>query len=122
MGFSNLVAFFIMLTTAVTLHAAGQTDIQTSEQAAAALKPIAGDFAFALFSLGIIGTGLLAVPVLAGSAAYAVGEVRGWRIGLERAPREASRSTPRSASPSCSASASISRRSIRSRRCSGARC
>jgi Mn2+/Fe2+ NRAMP family transporter len=89
MGFSNLVAFFIILTTAVTLHASGQTDIQTSEQAAAALKPIAGDWAFLLFSLGIIGTGLLAIPVLAGSAAYAVGEVRGWRTGLERAPREA---------------------------------
>ncbi len=89
MGFCSLVAFFIVLTTAVTLHASGQTDIQTSEQAAAALRPIAGDFAFLLFSLGIIGTGLLAVPVLAGSAAYAVGEVRGWRIGLERSPGEA---------------------------------
>lgn len=89
MGFSNLVAFFIILTTAVTLNAAGQTDIQTSEQAAAALKPIAGAWAFLLFSLGIIGTGLLAIPVLAGSAAYAVGEVRGWRTGLERKPRQA---------------------------------
>ena len=89
MGFSNLVAFFIILTTAVTLNAAGQTDIQTSEQAAAALKPIAGAWSFMLFSIGIIGTGMLAIPVLAGSAAYAVGEVRGWRTGLERAPREA---------------------------------
>ena len=89
MGFSNLVAFFIILTTAVTLNASGQTDIQTSEQAAAALKPIAGEWSFMLFSLGIIGTGLLAIPVLAGSAAYAVGEVRGWRTGLERKPREA---------------------------------
>ena len=89
MGFSNLVAFFIILTTAVTLNASGQTDIQTSEQAAAALKPIAGEWSFMLFSLGIIGTGLLAIPVLAGSAAYAVGEVRGWRTGLERTPREA---------------------------------
>ena len=89
MGFSNLVAFFIILTTAVTLNATGQTDIQTSEQAAAALKPIAGAWAFLLFSLGIIGTGLLAIPVLAGSAAYAVGEVRGWRTGLERKPRQA---------------------------------
>jgi Mn2+/Fe2+ NRAMP family transporter len=89
MAFSNLVAFFIILTTAVTLNAHGQTDIQTSAQAAAALKPIAGDFAFALFSLGIIGTGLLAVPVLAGSAAYAVGETGGWTTGLERAPRDA---------------------------------
>jgi len=89
MAFSNLVAFFIILTTAVTLNAHGQTDIQTSAQAAAALRPIAGDWAFALFSLGIIGTGLLAVPVLAGSAAYAVGEAGGWTTGLERAPREA---------------------------------
>ncbi|TAJ42685.1 MAG: divalent metal cation transporter [Reyranella sp.] len=89
MGFSNLVAFFIILTTAVTLNASGQTDIQTSEQAAAALKPIAGEWSFMLFSLGIIGTGLLAIPVLAGSAAYAVAEVRGWRTGLERKPSEA---------------------------------
>jgi NRAMP (natural resistance-associated macrophage protein)-like metal ion transporter len=89
MGASNLVAFFIILTTAVTLHASGHTDIQTSEQAAAALKPIAGEYAFLLFSLGIVGTGLLAVPVLAGSAAYAVGEVRGWRTGLEHRPNQA---------------------------------
>ena len=68
---------------------AGMTDIQTAEQAAEALKPIAGNFAFFLFSLGIIGTGLLAVPVLAGSAAYALGEVRGWRTGLERPLSEA---------------------------------
>ncbi len=83
MGASNLVAFFIMLTTAVTLNANGHTDIQSTEQAATALKPIAGQWAFLLFSLGIMGTGLLAVPVLAGSSAYAVGEVRGWNIGLE---------------------------------------
>jgi Mn2+/Fe2+ NRAMP family transporter len=89
MGASNLVAFFIILTTAVTLHASGHTDIQTSEQAAAALKPIAGEYAFLLFSLGIIGTGLLAVPVLAGSVAYAVGEVWGWRTGLEHRPNQA---------------------------------
>ena len=89
MAFANLVAFFIILTTAVTLHAAGKTDIQTSADAAEALRPIAGDLAFALFSLGIIGTGLLAVPVLAGSAAYAVCESRGWTIGLEHKPREA---------------------------------
>jgi NRAMP (natural resistance-associated macrophage protein)-like metal ion transporter len=86
---SNLVAFFIMLTTAVALNAHGHTDIQTSEQAAAALKPIAGDAAFFLFSLGIVGTGLLAVPVLAGSAAYAAGELFGWRIGLEHKPADA---------------------------------
>ncbi len=89
MAVSNLVAFFIMLTTAATLHAAGRTDIQSTEQAAEALRPIAGEAAFLLFSLGIIGTGLLAVPVLAGSAAYALGEVRGWKTGLECRPREA---------------------------------
>jgi NRAMP (natural resistance-associated macrophage protein)-like metal ion transporter len=89
MAISNLIAFFIMLTTAVTLHAAGKVDIQTAEQAAEALRPIAGDAAFLLFSLGLIGTGLLAIPVLAGSAAYAVGEARGWHIGLERPLNEA---------------------------------
>ena len=89
MGASNLVAFFIMLTTAVTLNAHGHTDIQSTEQAAEALKPIAGQAAFLLFSLGIIGTGLLAVPVLAGASAYAAGEVFGWTTGLERRPREA---------------------------------
>ena len=89
MAFSNLVAFFIILATAVTLHAAGKTDIQTSSQAAEALRPIAGPLAFALFSLGIIGTGMLAVPVLAGSSAYAVGESRGWKTGLEHWPWEA---------------------------------
>lgn len=91
MAFSNLIAFFVILTTAATLHAAGQTDIQTSAQAAQALRPIAGDFAFALFSVGIIGTGLLAIPVLAGSAAYAISELQGWRKGLERKPQEAVR-------------------------------
>ncbi|MFN8829519.1 MAG: NRAMP family divalent metal transporter [Labrys sp. (in: a-proteobacteria)] len=89
MGFSSLISFFIVLTTAVTLHQAGISDIATSADAARALRPIAGDFAFFLFSLGIIGTGLLALPVLAGSAAYAVGELRGWRIGLEQKPENA---------------------------------
>jgi NRAMP (natural resistance-associated macrophage protein)-like metal ion transporter len=89
MAFSDIVGFFIILTTAVTLHAAGKTDIQTSAQAAEALRPIAGQLAFALFSLGIIGTGLLAVPVLAGSSAYAIGETRGWKTGLEHWPWEA---------------------------------
>lgn len=89
MGFSNLIAFFIVLTTALTLHAAGKTDIRTSAEAASALRPIAGEFAFMLFSLGIIGTGLLAVPVLAGSSAYAIAESRGWPAGLERKPSEA---------------------------------
>lgn len=83
MGFSNLVAFFIILTTAVTLGAHGITDIQSSAQAAEALRPVAGEFAFLLFALGIIGTGMLAVPVLAGSAAYAVTESFRWRNGLE---------------------------------------
>jgi NRAMP (natural resistance-associated macrophage protein)-like metal ion transporter len=83
MGFSNLVAYFIILTTAVTLGAHGITDIQTSSQAAQALRPVAGDFAFLLFTVGIVGTGLLAVPVLAGSAAYAVTESFRWRNGLD---------------------------------------
>ena len=89
MGFSNLIALFIILATAATLHAHGVTDIQTSSQAAEALRPIAGDFTFALFSLGIIATGLLAVPVLAGSAAYGVSEMFNWTGGLRRKPREA---------------------------------
>ncbi len=89
MGASNFVAFFIMVTTAVTLNANGHIDIQSTEQAAAALRPIAGQAAFLLFSLGIIGTGLLAVPVLAGASAYAAGEVFGWTTGLERRPGEA---------------------------------
>jgi len=89
MGFSNLVAFFIMLTAVVTLHSHGTTDIQTSAQAAQALRPLAGDFAFAVFSAGIVGTGLLAVPILAGSAAYAVAEAFDWRIGLGLQPLQA---------------------------------
>ena len=86
MTLSNLVALFIVLTTAATLHVHGITDIQTSEQAAEALRPIAGHFVFFVFALGIIGTGLLAVPVLAGSAAYALGELAGWHVGLARRP------------------------------------
>lgn len=82
MIFSNLVMFFIVLATAGTLHQAGITDITSAEQAASALKPLAGSFAFTLFTIGILGTGLLAIPVLAGSAAYAVAEVFGWREGL----------------------------------------
>lgn len=89
MGLSNLVSLAIMVTTAATLHAAGVTDVQTSAQAAEALKPVAGEFAFAIFALGIVGTGLLAVPVLAGSAAYALGESRNWPIGLARKPLKA---------------------------------
>ena len=91
MGFSNLVAFFIILTTAVTLNLHGITDIQTSAQAAIALRPIAGEFAFWLFSAGIIGTGMLAIPVLAGSAAYAIAGAFKWRNGLELKPIVAKR-------------------------------
>jgi Mn2+/Fe2+ NRAMP family transporter len=89
MLFSNIVALCIMVATAVTLNMNGITDIQTSSQAAEALRPVAGEFAFAVFALGIVGTGLLAVPVLAGSAAYAVSEVFGWRSGLSRGFHEA---------------------------------
>jgi Mn2+/Fe2+ NRAMP family transporter len=78
-----------MVTTAATLHEKGTTDIQTSAQAAEALRPIAGQFAFAVFALGIVGTGLLAVPVLAGSAAYALGEARRWPTGFSRNWQEA---------------------------------
>jgi Mn2+/Fe2+ NRAMP family transporter len=89
MGLSNVVALFIIITTAATLHAHGITDIQTSSQAALALKPIAGAATFVVFALGIVGTGLLAVPVLAGSAAYATGEAFGWHVGLARKLRRA---------------------------------
>ena len=89
MGFSNLIAFFIILSTAATLHVAGITDIQTSAQAAEALRPLGGPITFLLFSLGIIGTGLLAVPVLAGSAAYAVSESFDWQSGLDSKIHEA---------------------------------
>jgi NRAMP (natural resistance-associated macrophage protein)-like metal ion transporter len=89
MGFSHLVALFIIFATAATLNASGVTDIQTSSQAAEALRPIAGVFTFALFAAGIIATGMLAVPVLAGSAAYGVSELFGWTEGLDRRLREA---------------------------------
>jgi NRAMP (natural resistance-associated macrophage protein)-like metal ion transporter len=89
MALSNIVAFFIMLTAGVTLHTHGIVDINTADQAAKALEPLAGRFAFLLFATGIIGTGLLAVPVLAGSAAYAVGETFGWTASLEKKPRQA---------------------------------
>jgi Mn2+/Fe2+ NRAMP family transporter len=89
MAMSNLIAYFIILTTAVTLHAHGKTDIGTAAQAAEALRPIAGVFASLLFSLGVVGTGLLALPVLGGSAAYAVGEALGWPVGLERKAMQA---------------------------------
>ena len=89
MAFSNVIAVSIMTTTAATLHAKGVTNIETSAQAAEALKPIAGEFASLIFTLGIIGTGLLAIPVLAGSAAYALAEGRRWPVGLARQPKEA---------------------------------
>jgi NRAMP (natural resistance-associated macrophage protein)-like metal ion transporter len=89
MAFSNLVALAIIFATAATLHAAGVTDVATSSQAAEALRPVAGPFAFTLFALGIVGTGLLAVPVLAGSAAYAIGEASRWPVGLGRKPKQA---------------------------------
>jgi Mn2+/Fe2+ NRAMP family transporter len=89
MAFSNIVAYCIILAAAATLNAHGVTDVQTSSQAAEALRPIAGKFAFFLFALGIVGTGLLAVPVLAGSAAYGVGEALRWPTGLDRKPLQA---------------------------------
>jgi len=89
MGFSNLVALAIMITAASTLHVAGIHEIDSAAQAAQALRPIAGNFAFAVFALGIIGTGLLSIPVLAGSAAYAIGEARRWPVGLTRQPLQA---------------------------------
>jgi NRAMP (natural resistance-associated macrophage protein)-like metal ion transporter len=89
MFLSNAVAFFIVLAAGATLHVHGITDIQTADQAAEALRPLAGRFAFTLFALGIIGTGLLAVPVLAGSAAYAIGEALRWPTGLARKPLDA---------------------------------
>jgi NRAMP (natural resistance-associated macrophage protein)-like metal ion transporter len=89
MGISNLIALFIIIATAATLNASGITQIETSSQAAEALRPVAGAFTFVLFAAGIIGTGMLAVPVLAGSAAYAVSEMFHWPEGLDRRPREA---------------------------------
>src|SRR3954447_1812342 len=89
MAFSNLIALSIIFTVAATLHAAGKTDIQTSAQAAEALRPIAGKFAEVIFALGIVGTGLLAIPVLGGATAYAVGEARKWPVGLARKPKKA---------------------------------
>jgi NRAMP (natural resistance-associated macrophage protein)-like metal ion transporter len=89
MTFSNLIALAIIISAAATLHPAGITHIETSAQAAEALRPIAGPFAFALFCLGIVGTGMLAVPVLAGSAAYAVAETFRWNHGLDLKPHQA---------------------------------
>lgn len=87
MFFSNFVMYFIILTAAATLHAHGQTNIETAQQAAEALRPIAGNGAYVLFTIGLVGTGMLGVPVLAGSAAYAVAEAKNWRGSLEDKPR-----------------------------------
>jgi NRAMP (natural resistance-associated macrophage protein)-like metal ion transporter len=89
MFFSNAIGWFIIISVAATLHAHGVTDIASSAQAAEALRPIAGPFAFGLFALGIIGTGMLAVPVLSGSAAYALAETLQWPSGLARLPLQA---------------------------------
>jgi Mn2+/Fe2+ NRAMP family transporter len=89
MLYSDLTAYFIILATAVTLNVAGITDIETAAQAASALRPLAGDFAFILFALGILGVGLIGVPVLAGSGAYALSEAMGWKWGLERKATDA---------------------------------
>ena len=91
MLYSNITAYFIILATAVTLNVAGITDINTAAQAASALRPLAGDFAYTLFALGILGVGLIGVPVLAGSAAYALSEAMGWKWGLERKATDARR-------------------------------
>jgi Mn2+/Fe2+ NRAMP family transporter len=89
MFYSDLTAYFIILATAVTLNVAGITDISTAAQAASALRPLAGNFAFLLFALGILGVGMIGVPVLAGSGAYALAEAMGWKEGLERSSTDA---------------------------------
>ncbi len=91
MLFSNVVMYFIILTTASTLYRAGITEMETAREAAEALKPLAGNAAYLLFALGLIGTGLLAVPVLAGSASFAIAELFGWRSGLDLSPRRGRR-------------------------------
>ncbi|MBK5652491.1 MULTISPECIES: divalent metal cation transporter [Bradyrhizobium] len=89
MFYSDITSYFIILATAVTLHAAGITNVETAAQAASALRPLAGDFAFNLFAMGIVGVGLIGVPVLAGSSAYALSEAMGWNEGLEKDVRDA---------------------------------
>jgi Mn2+/Fe2+ NRAMP family transporter len=91
MFFSNLVMYFIMLAAAATLHRDGHRDIETARQAAEALRPLAGEAAYLLYSVGVIATGFLAIPVLAGSASFAVAEVFGWRSGLSLSPRRGRR-------------------------------
>jgi Mn2+/Fe2+ NRAMP family transporter len=89
MLFSNLVMYFIILTTAATLHREGLTDVQTATEAAEALRPLAGRGAEALLAVGLIGSGFLAVPILTGSGAYAAAEAWGWRYGLDEKPKQA---------------------------------
>jgi Mn2+/Fe2+ NRAMP family transporter len=89
MFYSDIKAYFIILAKAVTLHVAGITDINTAAQAATALRPLAGEWAYMHFAVGILGVGLIGVPVLAGSAAYALSEASGWRSGLERKVEDA---------------------------------
>jgi Mn2+/Fe2+ NRAMP family transporter len=91
MLFSNLIMYFIILTTAATLNAHGQAHISTAEQAAEALRPLVGKAAYSLFTLSIVGTGMLSVPILAGSTAYAIGEGAKWRSSLHATPRSAPR-------------------------------
>ena len=123
MAISNIVALFIVITTAATLHAHGVTDIQTSAQAAEALRTVAGPFTFALFAAGIIGTGLLTLPVLAGSAAYALGETLSWHVGLARLPLRRPRLLcDHRRRHGVGRGAQFLAASTRSRRCSGVRC
>src|SRR5438034_3316653 len=89
MLFSNLVMYFIILATAATLHQAGKTDIKSATDAAQALRPLAGDLSALLLAVGLIGSGVLAVPILSGSAAYALSEAFGWKYGLDRNPARA---------------------------------
>ena len=120
--FSNLVMFFIIVTTASTIGAHGSANIATAQQAAEALRPLAGNFAYALFTLGIVGTGLLAVPVLAGSSAYMFSELLGLREGLDVKPCARADSTALSSSVLWPARSWAWSTSIRSKRCSGRRC
>jgi len=122
MAVSNLIAIAVVISTAATLHAHGVTQIKTAADAANALRPVAGPFAFALFSLGIIGTGLLAVPVLAGSAAYAVGDTRDWSCSLDSKPWEAVGFYSVIGAATLLGLAIDCRRSTRCRPSSGARC
>ncbi len=91
MTFSNLVSYVIIVTAAATLYRAGHRDVQTTAEAAQALRPLAGNAAALLFAIGLIGSGLLAIPVLAGSASFAIAELRGWRAGLNERPHRAKR-------------------------------